>query len=107
MSDFPSRVSTLGEWEQQIGGAIRQLRIDAELDQAELAVRANVSRSAVQSLERGNGSRLQTLLAVLRALDRMDALDSIMPLDGPTPLQVLAESRRSAAVPQRHRRSGR
>ncbi|MBA4248723.1 MAG: XRE family transcriptional regulator [Microbacterium sp.] len=107
MTDFTSTFSTLDEWEQQIGTAIRQLRIEAELDQAELAVRANVSRSAVQSLERGKGSRLQTLLAVLRALDRTDALDAIMPPDSPTPLQVLAASRRTAAAPQRYRKPGR
>lgn len=107
MSEFTSTFATLDEWERQIGSAIRQLRIEAELDQLELAVRANVSRSAVQSLERGKGSRLQTLLAVLRALDRTDALDGIMPPDGPTPLEVLAATRRTAAAPQRFRKPGR
>jgi DNA-binding XRE family transcriptional regulator len=107
MNDFARTFSTLDEWEQQIGTAIRRLRLEAELDQLELAVRANVSRSAVQSLERGKGSRLQTLLAVLRALDRTDALDGIMPPDGPTPLEVLAATRRTAAAPQRFRKPGR
>ncbi|MEN9621492.1 MAG: hypothetical protein RL499_1685 [Actinomycetota bacterium] len=107
MSDFASTFSTLDEWEQQVGAAIRRLRLDAELDQLELAVRANVSRSAVQALERGKGSRLRTLLAVLRALDRTDALDAIMPPDGPTPLEVLAQARRAAAAPQRYRKPGR
>ena len=61
MSEIKSTLATLDEWEQQIGTAIRLLRLEAELDQLELAVRANVSRSAVQSLEHGKGSRLQTL----------------------------------------------
>ncbi len=95
--------SSLGEWEERVGDAVRQLRIAQGYDQIELAERANLSRSAVQSLERGTGSRLRTVLAVLRALDRLDALDSIMPDAEPSPLEVLELSRR-AARPQRSRK---
>ena len=102
MSALPS-TSTLGDWEQQVGDAIRQLRIAQGYDQIALAERANVSRSAVQSLERGTGSRLHTLLAVLRALDRLDAFDSILPDTDPSPLKVLAQTQREAR-PQRVRR---
>jgi DNA-binding XRE family transcriptional regulator len=104
MSEFPSEFVTLREREQQIGAAIRQLRLEAQLDQAGLAHRANVSRSAVQALELGKGTRLHTLLAVLRALNRLDVFDGIVPWDGPTPLQVLAESRRAATKRQRYRK---
>jgi len=103
MSALPS-TSTLGDWEQQVGDAIRQLRIAQGYDQIALAERANVSRSAVQSLERGTGSRLHTLLAVLRALDRLDAFDSVLPATDPSPLEVLAQARREAR-PQRPQRS--
>ena len=102
MSALPS-IKTLGEWEQQVGNAVRQLRIAQGYDQIELAERANLSRSALQSLERGSGSRLHTLLAVLRALDRPDAFDSIMPDTEPSPLEVLARTQRQAR-PQRVRR---
>lgn len=103
MSDFPSR--TLGEWEATLGDAIRQLRIEAGLDQAELADRANVSRSAIQALETGRGTRLHTLLAALRALDRMDTFDLIMPPTGPSPMEALAEAQRAAKKRQRVQRS--
>ena len=96
-------IGTIGEWEQQVGNAVRQLRIAQGHDQIALAERANVSRSAVQSLERGTGSRLHTLLAVLRALDRLDAFDSILPDAEPSPLEVLAQTQREAR-PQRVRR---
>lgn len=104
MTDFSGPNLTLGEWAQKIGHAIRQLRIEAGYDQIELAERANLSRSTVQSLEQGAGARLHTLLAALRALDRLDAFDGIMPEPEPTPLEVLAETRRST-TPQRRRRS--
>lgn len=96
---------SLGLWEQKIGDAIRQARINAGYDQVTLAERANISRSTVQALEHGAGTRLRCLLAVLRALDRLDVFDSLMPDTGPTPLELLAESRR-AATPQRVRKSG-
>ena len=103
MSDYSSSVQTLGEWEQSIGGAIRQLRIGAGLDQEGLADRANVSRSSVQALEGGKGTRLRTLLAVLRALGHSGLFEQIMPSTQPSPMQALALSRRAAKTPQRYR----
>jgi transcriptional regulator with XRE-family HTH domain len=103
MSDFPSTPQTLGEWEKSIGAAIRQLRIEASLDQEALADRANVSRSSVQALEGGKGTRLRTLLAVLRALGRSDLFEAIMPSTQPSPMQALAIARRAAKIPQRFR----
>jgi transcriptional regulator with XRE-family HTH domain len=102
MTEIPS---TVAETETRVGEAVRQMRLEAGFDQAELATRANISRSAIQSLEAGSGSRLRTLISTLRALDRLDAIDSLMPVAGLSPLQLLAESRRSVRAPQRHRKS--
>ncbi|HRN28667.1 MAG TPA: helix-turn-helix domain-containing protein [Terrimesophilobacter sp.] len=104
MTDFSGANFTISEWEKRLGDAMRQLRITAGFDQNELADRANVSRSTVQSLEQGSGTRLHTLLAVLRALDRLDVFDSLMPSAGPTPLEQLAMARRAPA-PQRRRKA--
>lgn len=104
MTEFPSSNISLDRWEQRVGDAIRQARIDAGYDQVALAERANVARSTVQALEQGTGSRLRSLLAVLRALDRLDVFESLMPDTGPTPLELLAETRR-AAKPRRVRKN--
>lgn len=106
MSEKTGAMLTLDEWEGRVGDAVRRLRIEAGYDQAGLAERANVSRSAVQGLEQGRGSRLHTLLAVLRALDRLDVLDALLPPEGPTPLEALAAARRATAAPKRARRVG-
>jgi transcriptional regulator with XRE-family HTH domain len=98
-----ARIS-LDEWESDIGDAVRQLRIDRDLSQAQLAERANLSRSAVADLENGRGTRLATLLAVLRTLERTDVFDAVMPPKGPTPMQLLAASR-GERMPQRRRRA--
>lgn len=105
MTDFSGLNFSLDQWEQRIGDAIRQARINAGYSQVELAERANLSRSTVQALEQGVGARLRTLVAVLRALDRLEIFDSLMPHQGPTPLELLAASRK-AALPQRVRTSG-
>ena len=104
MTDIPR---TISEVEARVGAAIRQMRLDAGFDQVELATRANISRSAVQAIEAGSGSRLRTLISALRALDRLDALDSLMPAMGPSPLELLAATRRNVKTPQRRRKSER
>jgi len=96
---------SLPQWEQAIGERVRALRIDAGLDQAGLAEAANISRSAVQSLELGRGSRLTTVLAVLRALGREDLLHELLPSTDATPMERLRAERGQAPKPQRVRRS--
>jgi transcriptional regulator with XRE-family HTH domain len=102
MTDIPS---TFAEIEVRLGRGIRQMRLDAGFDQIELASRANVSRSAIQALENGSGRRLRTLISALRALDRLDVLETLMPTAGPSPLELLAESRRALRPAQRNRKS--
>jgi transcriptional regulator with XRE-family HTH domain len=80
------------EWEQRFGRDVRRLRTQLRLTQIELARRANVSTSSVQSLERGAGSSLATVIRVARALGRSDWLNSFAPPE-PTvsPVRLLRE----------------
>jgi transcriptional regulator with XRE-family HTH domain len=91
-----------GEWEQRVGGAVRELRQRADLTQAELAARANVSLSSVRYLEAGKGSSLATLVRVVRALDRTSWLEDLAPAaPSVSPIALLRERR---AVEERQRR---
>ena len=77
------------EWERALGMDVRRLRIEHSLTQSELAHRANISPSAVKALESGRGSSLSTLIKVLRALDRSEWLDQLVPpTAGFSPLAV-------------------
>lgn len=74
--------------EAQFGDRVRQLRIADGVSQADLARRANVSRSAIGNLESGSGSSLRTIIKALRALGRsewiltLEAPDAVFnPLD--------------------------
>lgn len=80
---------TVAEWEGLVGEQVRNARIAKEFDQKRLSQVANVSVGAISSLERGSGSSLKTLVAVIRALDRTDWLESLAPSPSISPLQAL------------------
>jgi transcriptional regulator with XRE-family HTH domain len=80
---------TVNEWEALVGDQIRQVRIARNLDQAGLAELANISIGAVSNLERGKGSSLRTLIAVLRALGRTEWLESLAPTVVVSPMHLL------------------
>lgn len=80
------------EWEQLFGREVRRLRTRLRLTQSELASQANISKSSVQSLERGGGSTLSTLIRVARALGRTEWLNSFTPEEPRvSPIQLLRE----------------
>jgi transcriptional regulator with XRE-family HTH domain len=97
--------STSEEWERTVGEQIRATRIANNLDQAALSELANVSIGALSNLERGRGSSLTTVVAVVRALGRTDWLESLAPNVTVSPLQMLRSKQKSPAVRARVRRS--
>lgn len=90
--DTAGPVVSTDERERQVGEQVRRLRLDRGLDQVELARRADLSPSTVQSLEAGRGSTLRSLVRVLRALGADDALARLAPASAVSPLDVLRSS---------------
>lgn len=84
-----SETMTVEEWEQHLGHQVRAARVAARMDQSTLAGLANVSVTALSNLERGKGSSLKTLVAVVRALGRDDWLQSLAPPVTVSPMQLL------------------
>lgn len=58
---------------QSIGDHVKAVRLQENLSQKELASRAKVSRSAIQTLE-GGGGTVSTLVAVLMELGVLDEI---------------------------------
>jgi transcriptional regulator with XRE-family HTH domain len=81
------------EWEARIGEQLRRSRLEADLDQAQLAAQADVSVGALRNLERGNGSTLKTLVRVTRALGLESWLDGLAPTAAVSPIEVLRSGR--------------
>jgi len=80
---------TIGELEVILGEQLRAARIAADLDQARLAGLADVSIGALSNIERGKGSSLKTLVAVVRALGRTDWIETLAPAVTVSPMQML------------------
>lgn len=104
--DGPAR--SVEALEERLGQNLRATRIAQDLSQRELADRANVSLGAVRTLETGRGSTVTTLVKVLRALDRQDWVDALVPPAPPfNPLDLLDAPHRRPGRPTERRRVGR
>lgn len=99
-----SRTTT--EWAQDFGERVRALRMELNLDQAEVAERASISRPALHSLECGRGTSLSTLIKVLRALDSVEWLSTIHATrTEPSPMELLRAEQARPKVRSRVRKS--
>ncbi len=96
---------TIEEWEALLGEQVRHARIAADFDQERLAALADVSVNALSNLERGKGSSLKTLLAVVRALGRTDWLEALAPPVTVSPLQMLRSKQKAPRTRVRARAS--
>ena len=89
------------ELEELLGQRLKRLRVDCGLTQEDVADRSGASLRAIQQLEAGMGSRIQTLLRFLKAIGRADAIDILAPEPSISPMAMLA----SHKLPTRVRRS--
>jgi transcriptional regulator with XRE-family HTH domain len=78
----------------RIGSFIRQQRLGRLETQEQVASRANISRSTLSLLERGETVTVATLIQVLRVLDQLQVLDSFTAGDTVSPLALLRAEKR-------------
>lgn len=105
MEKKPLVVGSTRDLEVELGREIRRMRLRQDRTQRELADDANVSLSALKSLETGRGSGVRTLILVARALGRTDWLESFAPPEPSiSPMQMLRQ-REQAASRKRQRAS--
>lgn len=87
-----TRLTTV-EWETQLGKHLRALRLRQNIDQRQLAERADVALNVVKRLEAGKGATLTSLIRVLRALGREEWLQTLAPQVTVSPLQLLKDKK--------------
>jgi len=91
----------------ELGRRIALHRVGLNLTQGELADRAGVARSTVQRIERGDSIQLSSLVKLLRAVDRVDALDALLAAQLRSPVAELRRQReRRQRVRHRRRDQG-
>lgn len=71
---------------------IKQTRLDLRFSQQELSDKAGISRSTLSLIERGTSPSLDTLVKLLRALERLDTLKPLKYEKVISPLQVAEEA---------------
>ncbi len=98
-------VQTTEEWEARIGAQVRAERLRRGIDQASLASAANISTPSLSALENGGGSRLASLIKVVRALDLEPWLDALAPVDDISPLAMLRDRKRTTPRQRAPRRA--
>lgn len=84
----------------EIGVRLRHARLRENISQEDLAVAVGISRRTVANAEKGEGCTLQTLLAILRGLGRLEAIETLLPTPVHSPVQLL----RDAGVPRQRAR---
>lgn len=73
----------------ELGRRLARTRLERNLTQEQLAHEAGVSRATVERLEGGEPVKSTSLIRVLRSLDRLDALDRLIPEPLPSPVERL------------------
>lgn len=73
---------------RELGERLKRARLNLNLTQEEVALSAGISRYTVKTLEQGDGKILD-LMALLIALDSTDQLDSLLPPQLISPIQLL------------------
>ena len=58
-----------------IGQQMRQMRFNNQLSQQQLAERAGLSRSTITQVENGKGVNMESMVAILRALNKLEILN--------------------------------
>ena len=94
---------------RETGDRLRIFRLQQNIPMRELALQAGVGIATVQRAEAGLGMTLATLVKLLRALGRLEALEAFLPPATISPLQLakLAGRDRQRAGSPRPQRSHR
>lgn len=87
----------------EIGSRLRDMRINANLRQNDLADKASISRSTVSKIERGKQVGVSEFLRYMRAIDLLESLDSVIWDTSMSPLKLASQQKKD----RKRRRVGR
>lgn len=88
---------------REIGQRLSGYRLQKNLTQVDLATATGLNQKTVSHAEAGKDPRLSTLIRILRALGRIEALDAFLPKPGISPLmlaKMAGRERRRARKPR-------
>ena len=86
---------------RQIGSKLKELRIEKNMKQAELAEASGVSVFTISSVENGKVTSLLTIVQLLRALEHLDYLNSFFQEEVVSPIsyaKLLKQNKKKVRV---------
>ena len=89
---------------KKIGERLKAYRLQQNVSVEDLGSRTGLSATTVVRAEAGRNPTLKTLIRILRALRRVDALETFLPEPKVSPIDLLergSKQRRKHAYPQR------
>jgi len=91
---------------EELGNRLKQARLNADLTQAEVALRTGLNRRTILNAEKGN-VQLKNLVAILVSLDMANQLNLFLPVQEISPLQLakLKGQKRQRASKSKKRKS--
>jgi transcriptional regulator with XRE-family HTH domain len=87
----------------EIGRRLRRYRLAQDIPLLDVAERAGLSKTTVANAEAGRNPTLETVVRILRVLNRLDGLEAFLPTPRVSPIELLE---RGSKTP-RQRASGR
>ena len=94
MSALDRTSATDREIMREIGRRLREMRRQRALTMIEVGEMAGLDRSTVSRAEQGDNPTLLTIVRMLRAYGRLEALESFIPDPGVSPMARLVARRR-------------
>lgn len=73
---------------RDIGKRLKALRLRKNITQESLSKKTGLNRVTISKIERGQKTSLFSLIQILRGLDELQRLDSIIPGETVSPLQL-------------------
>jgi transcriptional regulator with XRE-family HTH domain len=73
----------------ELGERIAARRVDMQLTQAVVAEQSGIAKRTLERMEAGHSSQLSSLIRVLRVLEALPGLDSLVPETGQRPMDLL------------------
>lgn len=73
---------------KEVGLRLQRERLNQNITQAHIAEQAGISRRTLVAAERGEGTSLETLIAILRALNSLEQLNALLPEVPPSPIEL-------------------
>jgi len=74
---------------QEITRRVKQLRLNQNITQGDLAKRSGVHVQTIKNFESGKSTKVMTLIQILRAFGELNALDTFIPDPGISPIELL------------------